>query len=802
MIANNVNRKEMPVHLSDLKQKLVLDACGMISPTWPLDEFIAVNPWWEMRHLHIKDVAAKVSVLRQANCLMPKSYFQELWMETIFPEHLERAVAEVDKHFSVPELQRYLIEDDERSHWHNISDFVDSGRDRKHKMAWRDEITHQISQFCADFFRFKPNGQSYGKLYKGLYREWLETTRQDMGIEILMAEDGLTQQFHNLPDNFEELIDITLNELFVPDNVITDYLHAILMDVNGWASWIAYLRWQDNLYGYENNLMQEFLAIRLAWELVIWRHLSTKDSGVFGELKVMWLHQMNMLPEMIQMHKDAQEKLWIWQLAYELSYRDKIEKELMRVTHSESVTKVPVLQAAFCIDTRSEIFRRALERQDEGIQTLGVGGFFVLPIEYQPAGLSIKRPQLPALLKPEYKVKPIVSEQLKQSSVMKFAKKARWLYWGNAAPATFSMVESAGMIYTIKMIRNVFSPKQCDNPINQLPTSEKFEITVEGKPASLEQKVELVKGSLITMGLTDNFANTVLLVGHGSSSCNNPHAASLDCGACGGQSGEINVKVLAFLLNDSEVRKGLSERGIDIPNSTRFIAAMHNTTTDEVTLFDDVNDKVVEWLESASSLTRQERAIRLGVPHLQPDELLIHVKERSKDWSQVRPEWGLSNNAVMVVAPRKRTRGLDFGGRSFLHEYDWRKDENLLTLTQIMMAPMLVANWINLQYYASVCDNFVYGSGNKVLHNVVDGSVGVFEGNGGDLRIGLPMQSLHNGSVWMHEPLRLSVYVAAPKEAIEKVIAENSVLYQLIKNEWLYCFAWLENSSVEKIVVQ
>ena len=55
----------------------------------------------------------------------------------------------------------------------------------------------------------------------------------------------------------------------------------------------------------------------------------------------------------------------------------------------------------------------------------------------------------------------------------------------------------------------------------------------------------------------------------------------------------------------------------------------------------------------------------------------------------------------------------------------------------------------------SVADNRRFGSGNKVLHNIVGGAIGVLEGNGGDLRVGLPMQSLHNGRAWMHEPLRL-----------------------------------------------
>ena len=105
-----------------------------------------------------------------------------------------------------------------------------------------------------------------------------------------------------------------------------------------------------------------------------------------------------------------------------------------------------------------------------------------------------------------------------------------------------------------------------------------------------------------------------------------------------------------------------------------------------------------------------------------------------------------------------------------------------------MTAPMVVAHWINMQYNASVADNVRYGSGNKVLHNVVGGNLGVFEGNGGDLRIGLPLQSLHDGEHWMHTPLRLSAYIAAPAEAIQAVYEKHEVVRQLVDNDWLFLF--------------
>ena len=173
-------------------------------------------------------------------------------------------------------------------------------------------------------------------------------------------------------------------------------------------------------------------------------------------------------------------------------------------------------------------------------------------------------------------------------------------------------------------------------------------------------------------------------------------------------------------------------------------------------------------------------------PSVVPSALLDQMRIRANDGAQTRPEWGLAGNAAFVIAPRARTRGVDLGGRSFLHDYDASQDSDGSVLELLMTAPMLVTHWINWQYNASTCDPIHLGSGNKVLHNVVGGHIGVFEGNGGDLRIGLSRQSLHDGKRWMHEPLRLTVVIDAPQEAIDAVICKHAVLQQLLNNGWLH----------------
>jgi len=778
------------VELTDLQRTQVETGCSLIAPTWPLDQIIAVNPWWELRQRSFQKASADLAALSQVTCLPSKTYFRSRWMDQITPKHLQQAIDELGIDTNLDECESHLLSNDEVAHWHNISDLLDSGRDRQYKMAWRDEITHQVSQFCALYFNDSElcSQSSYGS--EGLYLSWLKATHADLGIEIIMDEDGLTEIFELLPHSAEELIAKALSDFHIKNEQVADYVHALLLDINGWASWVSYLRWQDRLNGETNNTMIEILAIRMAWEWVLWTYQKSEHKSVFAELKFLWVHQLTKLPELKASHVDAQKLTWVWQRAAEISYQSKLNQQLKMP--APEVNDRPLVQAAFCIDVRSEVIRRALEAQNSRIQTFGFAGFFGLPIEYQAPGSGLVRAQLPGLLKAKIRLTSIIKPENNEKQHAKLNSKARWLEWGTAAPATFSMVEASGLLYAFKLLRNTVFPEDHKHPINDLDIGQAWELTQDSQPLTTQQKVELAGGILKAMGLDKNLAQQVLLVGHGSQTCNNSMASGLDCGACGGQTGELNVRVLAHLLNQDDIREGLVEQGITIPTTTQFVAALHNTTTDDIRVFDveEMDQTVMKWLEGASELSRQERAGRLGLTHLQGEALTKSIRGRAKDWSQVRPEWGLANNASFIVAPRKRTQHLNLEGRSFLHDYQSENDSDFSLLTVIMTAPMLVTNWINMQYYSSVCDNYNYGSGNKVLQNVVGGNIGVFEGNGGDLRIGMSMQSLHNGEDWMHEPLRLSVYIDAPQDAIADIVQAHEAVKNLVKNEWLFLFSW------------
>jgi uncharacterized protein YbcC (UPF0753/DUF2309 family) len=306
----------------------------------------------------------------------------------------------------------------------------------------------------------------------------------------------------------------------------------------------------------------------------------------------------------------------------------------------------------------------------------------------------------------------------------------------------------------------------------------------------------VVENALRVMSLTRGFARLVLLCAHGSTTENNPYASAYHCGACGGNPGGPNARVLAAMANKAQVRQELRNQGIEIPEDTWFIAGEHNTTTDYVTLFDleelpemhrqDVL-QLQQDLEAARFLNAQERIGRLpGAPSRSSPQIAAgYASQVSRDWAQVRPEWGLSSNAAFIIGRRSLTRGLTLEGRVFLHNYDQSQDDTGRVLEAIMTAPLVVVQMINFQYYFSATDSWAYGSGTKVLHNVVSG-VGVMLGRHSDLQTGFPFQALTTGARRFHEPLRLLAVIEADQERISQTISRHVVLQNFFNNQWIY----------------
>lgn len=787
-------------------------ACQTIAPTWPLDRMIAVSPYWERIDHAFADVGATLASIAGSALTMPLSYYQARHDHgDIRPDHLQQAVTESQSALSVRQLIDALHADSAPiAPAPLLCDSLDRRRNLQRQPAWCDTITHQIAQFCAAYFDrdqadWRPDQEQ--RLYSG----WRQALTRDHSVALLMQAPSIPAKAGTLAEDPQQQIQQALEQLGVAASQWSLYLQSVLMRVSGWAAWCAYRRWQARLAGQDDHALVDLLAIRLSWECLI-------DNGERQHGSV-WRHWRDAWQAHFRHDDKALSIRLLWQRAHEISYQEQLYRTLSQggAAPTPPQTGTPDVQAVFCIDVRSEVFRRHLEAQSDRIQTLGFAGFFGLPINYTPAGTTATRPQLPGLLAPALTISDSSGNAVTDNNAISQRQQllkslAGWRPFLSTPSSAFTLVETLGLGYAGKLFRRSLPDFSAVDTIDTLGLSRSQADSLRPTLASalagnIAEQAQIAARVLKNMGLSDKVAPLVLLIGHGSQNRNNPQRAGLDCGACCGQTGAVNARALADLLNNDAVRRQLAAEGNAIPATSRFVAGLHNTTTDEVILFDtdllpashqELVQHIQRQLAAAGQSAGQERAPLLGLGELvnQPEKLTKALKQRANDWAQTRPEWGLANNAAFVAAPRARTRSLNLAGRCFLHNYDDSKDPDGSLLELIMTAPMVVAHWINMQYYASTVDPQRYGSGNKTLHNVVGGRLGVFEGNGGDLRIGLARQSVHDGEQWRHEPLRLTVVIDAPRAKIEQVIAKHRMVRNLLDNEWLY-LSRLDGGAIE-----
>jgi uncharacterized protein YbcC (UPF0753/DUF2309 family) len=753
----------------------ITDSINRIAPLWPLDRFVAVNPFVGLSNHRFDQALELLKQNTTSNPTLPPSYYHKLYTSgQITPLDLEKAIWEMSaKRGASVAGKDALINLLSKESWEATNEFpktqnIDHNR-------WGNFATEEISKWCAAYY---DKGQAlWGFPWKGasLYDAWRQAALLDLNPEAAGLR-GWRSYISTLSDDPVAAIDGAARNLNLTPEEATEAFHQLLMSVSGWAGYLAFLAHEKKLQGKVENSLTDLLAIRMVFESALFT--------AFGESAVSI--KKRRLP---CASDNALIAALVWQRAHECARQrilfGKLSSGRASVVHADST---PSFQAVFCIDVRSEVYRRALENVDSRCQTRGFAGFFGFPIEFIRAGESSGSPQCPVLLAPTAKVSEKTSAH--QLGVIANSKKikAAWSSFKSSAVSSFVFVEAAGLGFLSGLVRNLTGTPRtphCSPSCMNLSA------------ISLEQKVAISAGALRHMGLSKGgLAPIVLLCGHGSSTINNPYGSALDCGACGGHTGEANARTAAAILNDPEVRNKLGEMGISIPSATWFMAGLHNTTIDTVELYDEgiapsshqaAIRELKESLRNATALARQDKAISLGIP-AQSTGLDDRITRRSKDWSQVRPEWGLAGNFAFIAASRERTRGINLEGRVFLNDYDFAKDDEMATLELLLTAPVVVASWINLQYYGSTVDNKHFGSGDKTINNVV-GKLGVLEGNGGDIKTGLPLQSLHDGTHWRHEPLRLSVCIEAPKEAIDTILRKHPKVAELVSNEWIHLFS-------------
>lgn len=510
---------------------------------------------------------------------------------------------------------------------------------------------------------------------------------------------------------------------------------------------------------------------------------------------------------------DRATRLRIWHEAYERRYREELLDAVASNAPARAPTVEPAVQMVFCIDDRSESIRRHLEELSERHETFGAAGFFNLAIAYQGLDDPSTFPLCPVVLEPRHRI----SERPVPDDVRLAARRTLWRRRLGALGAAIErasrsviwspiFVALAGVLTAGPLLVQVFAPRSAARlrraATRWLLPELRTELTVprQGDVAdatnsvvsgfTVHEKTERVGTLLRNMGLTHRFAPLVAIVGHDSSSVNNPHFAAYSCGACGGRSGGPNARLFARMANRPEVRARLRERGIVIPSETVFVGGVHDTCADGIRFY-DVDRLPLEAAPRLEALGRSldealrrnahERCRRFeSAPHRASAAAAHgHVEERAVDISEPRPELGHATNAACVVGRRALTQGLFLDRRAFLVSYDPTLDADGASLERLLAAVGPVCAGINLEYYFSTTDNERYGAGTKLPHNVT-ALVGVMNGASSDLRTGLPKQMIE-----IHEPIRLELVVEATEEIVTAVLARQPEVRRLVENEWL-----------------
>ena len=709
--------------------------------------------------------------------------------------------------------------------------------------------------------------------HSGFYSAWRDLAQHDLSGRLLGIKK-YAGKIAALPEDPESAIQESLDALQIPEARREDYLTRVLAQLSGWTGVVRWrgLNPEDPIQ--KNNPIDivHYLAVRLFYEVELTAVHTSRHWKIDGTLPAVcsylesdgfeshavvisalvssnkraictdgWrlFHLLQFLGLPLEALSDLSNEdaltllSWldafpseqhspVWLEAYEDSYRDELlEKIVANRDKTPLENERSLAQAVFCIDVRSEPFRRHFE-QAGVVETFGYAGFFGIPISHRGYDTDESLALCPVLLTPANSLFELPREG-QQQELARYASGSRWTQFGeqlfhdmkHSPVASFLLVDVLGLFFSIGLIGKTMLRRPYEFFMNALrgwfvqPVATEIDVSggseeapqVTGQPItldrgfSIDQQASFVEGGLRTIGITGNFARFIVLCGHGSTSDNNPYYAALDCGACGGRSGDPNARMFANMGNNPEVRKELMERGLEIPDDTRFLAGRHDTNSDRISLY-DLQDVPASFLEDLSELRRifqeggEQQALNRcsGIPGtpkgMTAKQAYAHVEARGFDWANPRPEWGLSGNAGFIIGLRAMTKGVDLGGRCFLHSYNAISDAEGAILEKVMTAPLVVGEWINMEHYFSSTDPWNYGSGSKVIHNVVAG-VGLMYGAESDLATGLPLQTMNDGEIHNHEPMRLLTIIEANTEVIAAIISRHDVLQQFFHNEWV-----------------
>ncbi|MEI6879754.1 MAG: DUF2309 domain-containing protein [Bacteroidota bacterium] len=592
--------------------------------------------------------------------------------------------------------------------------------------------------------------------------------------------------------SISSLLDILIGD----SSLYEQYLFDTQFGHQGWSGMVAVV--EDNpqtLLDHKKITLNDFIVFELLLQINALDSLSSWEPLA----KTIKQIPVPIFDEVV--NTELHEVITLWQDAFEWSYYDQVLAGLSAQVLMEPQTtlKKPNFQALFCIDDRECSIRRYVEKYDTSCLTYGTPGFFGVEFYYQPKNGKFHTKLCPAPVTPKYLIREINTRGLNESDA-NFSKHSHSLFRG------WIITQTLGFWSAFKLALNIFKPTTTPASTSSFKHMDKFsELTIENKNINqkidglqvgftIDEMADRVEALLKSIGLVDNYAPIVYLVSHGASSVNNTHYAGYDCGACSGRPGSVNARVASYMANHIKVREILLGRGLAIPESTKFVGALHDTTRDEIEFYDeDKMSEAIKALHNQNKITfnkalddnAKERSRRFILIDSKQSSSKVHeqVKLRSVSLFEPRPELNHATNALCIIGRREMSKHVFLDRRSFMNSYDYKIDLDGKFLSNMIKPIGPVCGGINLEYYFSRVDNPKLGAGTKLPHNVM-GLIGVANGIDGDLRAGLP-----NQMVEVHDPIRLMVIVEHFPEIVLKAIHVTPETYEWFENEWVHLVA-------------
>lgn len=770
----------------------------------PLTEFLHLNMYPGQQSKRFWDALRDISRIYSIVPLPPISFYQEKWNNhDIDPVILDQ---EIKRHATTEEqfhlLKKNLSRPEQYIH------LPEKTYRPIHKLIGKrlhyslNELTEPILvRFLGGFYDQGLASWKIPKTDRSLLESFFSIALHSY-IDFYPVKRSYIRQFEN--KTASEIISYILSEMFLDEELFGLYIEESLLSLKGWTGFIA------NLSGFPELILEkrksslvDYLAIRLILD---------KSWIDRIDKKFLKINRSDFLPSDLTKEHIISEENWtvfkIWHEAYEKSVHNSVLISIHDHAQKNISYASPKIQAYFCMDDRECSLRRFIEQELPEIETFGTPGHFGLDFYFKESSNAFLKKHCPA---------PVAAQHIITAKANTPGRKKNMFVWfepqGKGIIRDFLSIFLNGVTSGVGLLTRVFFNRQFVRFENNVTHFADIDVLAakdapsKGHLHAFTPEVAADRLSVVfkPIGAASFFAKLVVIVGHESTTSNNPYFNAYGCGACSGRTGHVNAIAFCKLANDPEVRLLLAQKyQIEIPQTTLFIPAVHDTTKDTITYFD--SQKLEEEHIRLKNLfaTTADKALRKNAELRCEQFELVSKKNPEKDYVQdttqralsifePRPELGHTSNAFCIVGQRNTTKGLSFSRRAFLQSYDWKTDASGDQLLSILLAAVPVCGGINLDYFFSRVNNYSIGAGSKLSHNII-GLVGLCNGTEDDLLTGLANQMIE-----LHEPVRIQFVVEQEVHILEKIINTNPTIASWVKNEWIRLSALCPRTRVISI---